>query len=115
MIRAASPAAAYRFLRLSQGWRPGYSSVWDEAPMHRDQPPRGTSFAAESIRAIAMVVHCSLTTDLCHTWTHGKQGQRQERNQESSEAQAETGTRAQTRSVYASPAEIIRKKPLAAL
>ena len=54
---------------------------------------------------------CSLATDLCHTWTHGKQGQRQEGNQESSEAQAETGTRAQTRSVYASPAKIIRKEP----
>jgi len=47
-------------------------------------------------------------TLLCHTSSHGKQRQRQERNQESPEAEAKTGARPQARRVYARSAQIGR-------
>jgi hypothetical protein len=46
---------------------------------------------------------------LCHACTHGKQRQRQERSKEGSQAEAETGTRAQARDLYAHATPEIRR------
>ena len=47
---------------------------------------------------------------LCHAVTHGKQRQRQERNQEGAETQAETGTSPQARDVHPRSAEVDPKQ-----
>jgi len=49
---------------------------------------------------------------LCHTFTHGKQRQRQERSKESAETQAQTGARPQAGIIHAGPAEIEPAQPL---